>query len=444
MDFLTFYRSVWNVEYIVQIIVAEALCCLSFKRRRHFVLRAVLSVLCCTGIYILFRLSDKLLIMYDLPGSTSVIKFILMFFITVPALKICFDESLWSILFVAAAAESMQHIGHELSMIFVHASVVEISSLYFFVVQPVVYILAYAALFFLFIRKIRLKEFTNIKNRQMILVIVVCVIVCFCFAWYEGSPIGYAEKIFFALEIVSFCFILLSYQFSFLDNSIAERKNEELERLLAASKREYKLIDEKREIINIKCHDIKKQLRQYGEKLKIDDDSLQEMLGAVNIYDSSICTGNDALDVILLDKSLVCERYNITFGVIVDGAACSFFTPTDMYSLFGNILDNAIEAVTKLSKPEKAVIKLNVRRENRMLIIHCENYFEEPLRFDDGLPVTTKGSRDYHGFGMKSIRLTAEKYGGTMSVSTYGDVFAVNVFIPLAQRSTGDAFAAAG
>lgn len=55
-------------------------------------------------------------------------------------------------------------------------------------------------------------------------------------------------------------------------------------------------------------------------------------------------TGNDALDAILSEKGLACEQGGIAFRCMADGAAVGFMAPTDIYSLFGNALDNAIEA----------------------------------------------------------------------------------------------------
>lgn len=53
---------------------------------------------------------------------------------------------------------------------------------------------------------------------------------------------------------------------------------------------------------------------------------------------------------------------------------------------------------------------------------------------EDGFPVTTKGSADYHGFGVRSMAQTAEKYGGNVSVTAKGGVFALNIVIPVPEN----------
>lgn len=65
------------------------------------------------------------------------------------------------------------------------------------------------------------------------------------------------------------------------------------------------------------------------------------------------------------------------------------------------------------------------------LVIQCGNYCEEQLEFQDGLPVSTKGDGAYHGYGVKSIRYAAEKYGGTMTIHNRDRWFELNIVIPI-------------
>ena len=85
-------------------------------------------------------------------------------------------------------------------------------------------------------------------------------------------------------------------------------------------------------IINAKCHDLKHQIMMLE---KIDDKEarkayISELENAVAIYDTSAETGNDALDIIISEKSLLCERDNIAFSYLVDGAKLSFISSTDI------------------------------------------------------------------------------------------------------------------
>ena len=148
-------------------------------------------------------------------------------------------------------------------------------------------------------------------------------------------------------------------------------------------------------------------------------------------YNSRFKTENAALDVILSRKSFVCHERHIHFTVMADGKALNFMREADIYSLFGNILDNAIEAAGKLENSEQKVIKLSVEREGYFVSIHEENYFSEKLEFEDGLPKTTKPETVYHGFGMKSIRMLAGQYDGSVKIAVEGNRFILDILFPV-------------
>ena len=104
---------------------------------------------------------------------------------------------------------------------------------------------------------------------------------------------------------------------------------------------------------------------------------------------------------------------------------------SDVYSLFGNALDNAIEAVIKLQDKEKRVIGLKVRSAGELISVTLKNFYEGELLLDEeGFPDTTKEDKDYHGYGMKSIRMIVEKYDGDVSILTKEGVFYLNILLP--------------
>ena len=150
------------------------------------------------------------------------------------------------------------------------------------------------------------------------------------------------------------------------------------------------------------------------------------------IYDSIVKTGNEVLDTVLTEKSLLCEKEHITMTCVADGSKLGFMDAVDLYTIFGNALDNAIESALTIPDPERRVIAVTVYTRSSLLLIQLENYYEGSLTFADGLPVTTKEHNGYHGYGMKSIRFTAEKYGGVVTVNTADNLFILRISIPMA------------
>ena len=95
------------------------------------------------------------------------------------------------------------------------------------------------------------------------------------------------------------------------------------------------------------------------------------------------------------------------------------------------MFSNAIEAVEKVSDKSRRLIDFTVRRIGDMLIIQIENYFDGQIRFKDGLPLTSSADRVNHGYGMKSMKMLTQKYGGEMSVSADCDVYRLKIMLPV-------------
>ena len=157
-------------------------------------------------------------------------------------------------------------------------------------------------------------------------------------------------------------------------------------------------------------------------------EAAEDLKKSISIYDTRANTGNKILDVLLTEKSLYCEQNGITFSCMADGAKLDFMTEGDLYCLFGNIIDNAID------ERERRVVNFVVKSKNDMLVVQTENYFAGELVFKDGLPQTTKGDKNYHGFGMRSIRMIVNKYGGALSAKAENGVFYLNIIFSPEKR----------
>ena len=195
---------------------------------------------------------------------------------------------------------------------------------------------------------------------------------------------------------------------------------------------QYKLSKENIELINIKCHDLKHQLNALRKNPS--DKNIEEIEQAIMIYDSVVKTGNDVLDVILTEKSLLCEKNKIVLTCMVDGKSLDFMDNSDIYSLFGNALSNAIEAVMNLSDTDRRTISLNVSTSFNILSIHVENFFDTKLKFENGLPITNR-DKNYHGYGMKSMDMIAKKYQGALQVSINNDKFSLDIVLPVPEHN---------
>lgn len=195
--------------------------------------------------------------------------------------------------------------------------------------------------------------------------------------------------------------------------------------------REKEMVEKNINYINMKCHDLRKELRKLKNKkdsLKDEDFSLLEE--SLNFYDSSVNTGNVDIDALIQDKLIYCKSAGIEFTSLVDGGAFEDILPSDVYFMLSNILDNAIEAVEQVEKQENRIVSFTASKKQGVLVIEQSNYYKGKIELNnDGSIKTTKGNPKYHGYGSKSINYIVKKYDGKMSIETIDNIFKLKIVI---------------
>lgn len=211
-----------------------------------------------------------------------------------------------------------------------------------------------------------------------------------------------------------------------------QKEKEMIQVLQKEKEQQYLLSKENVDLINQKCHDLKRQIRAlqmvHGEER---ERLFKETEEAVQFYDAHIKTGNDVLDTILTEKSFVCARQGIRFSCNIHAEKMDMIDVIDFYTLISNGLDNAIECVSKYENNEKKVINVAVLERGSMLHIFIDNYFDGELEFRNGFPVTSKEDKGYHGYGVKSMQMIAKKYSGDIRISVQNHTFSLQIMLPV-------------
>lgn len=225
-----------------------------------------------------------------------------------------------------------------------------------------------------------------------------------------------------------FALLILILEFNVLKKRDLEQELAITRRLLEEERRQYQKEKDVVEVINVKCHDLKHQLQNIGQTMP--ESEKEQIAQAVKQYDSRVRTGNHALDVVLTMKRMICEGADIEFSCMVNGTLLSFMEETDIYSLFGNLLDNAIEEVKDVDGDHR-VVSLSVKCEKQFVMIHEENFLHKQPKLVDGIPQTTKPDVMNHGFGIRSMQMVSEKYNGHLMISIENGVFQLDIMLPL-------------
>ncbi len=208
---------------------------------------------------------------------------------------------------------------------------------------------------------------------------------------------------------------------------------EAMESLFNRQYEQYRQFDANNKAIHQVYHDLKHQI-EFIRNEKSDkkrESYLREMEKVVTMYEAEVKTGNSILDTFLTSKSLRCAEENIVMTCFADAHDLGFMDMMDICSLFGNAIDNAIECVEQIEDRSMRLIKLTVRTQNRFLLIRVENCTNKAVDLRDGIPATTKKNKESHGYGIKSIRKAAEKYGGCLTLEQQDGWFIMTVLIPL-------------
>lgn len=182
--------------------------------------------------------------------------------------------------------------------------------------------------------------------------------------------------------------------------------------------------------LQVKCHDLKHQIAAIRSRVgKASFDKYMDRLeDSINEYGTVVDCGNETVNVVLTEKNILCSTCGVKFSYIIDGHLFDFMTEMEIYSLFGNALDNALESCVKVEDKEQRVIALRAMAHGDIIVLHVENSCQEEPDIVDGMPVTTKQGAG-HGFGLRSIQSIAEKYAGVASVQMENHIFKLTVLM---------------
>lgn len=268
--------------------------------------------------------------------------------------------------------------------------------------------------------------------RQMFSLVILMVSTFTCQHIFEESE---GLRYYAAMLDFLICILIMTNQYSLCRVSLETKEKAILTQMRSDSARFYSVSKELIETINRKSHDMKHVLNALehadsDERQQFIDDTRNE----IETYQHVVRTDYEDLNTILAEKSLYCENRGIHLNCVVGDVPDNVFSALDLYVLLGNAIDNAVECVSGLADEKKHVITVNVGCTEAFISIQINNYYEGDLKMQDGFPVTSKSGKYYHGFGLKSIRSIAVKYGGDISIDTGNGIFSLQIMIPFLRK----------
>ncbi|MCC3867216.1 sensor histidine kinase [Terrisporobacter mayombei] len=199
----------------------------------------------------------------------------------------------------------------------------------------------------------------------------------------------------------------------------------------------YLNIKESQEKVKRLYHDINNHMtniKLIQNKSSNVDEYINSINNEIKDFENIYNTGNVILDIILSEKSKLCNMKNIDFLCNMDFSECDFLHMIDVSSIFSNLLDNAIEACDKIENNEnKKYISIRGTIVKSYYIIKCENSKVNKVIIKNNKIISSKKDKYFHGIGIESIKSSLKKYDGELEIENEENKFISTIYIPLKQ-----------
>ncbi len=426
--------------FLAELLTAEGMLVSASKRRPYF------WVFLISGIVLLVAVVFAVCCFMTLCNGNAIagaVGYFLVFLCTLVILRVCFEVPFKVLLFFGTGAYAFQNLCYRLASVLEITGVVGMLGNYIgygwadFAVHLGLFLVSAVLFWFLFVRKVRRQGMENLYSWNVLLLSLVTLIITIVLCSVTNSYWWMSPQ----LSLVNYCSaivgngFILWIQSGMLERVALKSDIETVRNLWQQDKRQYEIARETIDLINIKCHDMKHKIRALNAGSGLSTEETAEIEKCISIYDAKVSTGCEPIDVLLTEKELICNAAGIRLSCMVDGKPLGYIRDYDLYSLFGNLLSNAIEAVRGIQDEDRRCIDLTVRNCGGITVINCSNYYEGELRLENGIPATSKRDIANHGFGMKSMAMLAQKYGGQLDFSYDGGVFTVNLAFPVKEKA---------
>ena len=420
-------QSSWILEYITDVIVLiiEIVSCYSFfdifaiKRKRNKS-QVVLSVL---TLIVLSRLCIHFLKKY------TIIKMLLMIVMIILAMWFLYEISFIKTLILVFFIESIITITDYIVIMILAKIYGDITTLggASSLIGRLILILSRLILFaiLIVISRISSKKRNNVtadmSNKEWIQFLIFPIFtICAVMLMVNSVMKSYHSDIVPVYYIIAIGLIVLNLVVFHLISEILEhsRKMKEAQILRQQSIGQVELYNSMRENYNIqrqRTHEYKNQIVCMDMLMKKKDYSkLEDYIG--NISDKldaqldMVDTNNDVVNAILNAKYYEAIKNDVLFVLKINDLSDIKVSDEDIVTILSNLLDNAIEAA-KQCDVGKRTVKIKLLSEDDVLSIAVTNaYKTEPMLTEDGYIRTTKNNKEEHGWGIRNIVATLEKY----------------------------------
>lgn len=264
----------------------------------------------------------------------------------------------------------------------------------------------------------------------IVIVMVEWALLCVCM---EIGGSGYEIKDLLLNIVLIMCVALMLICIT-LFFTYQQVKNESLlqQELHGYSKKQYQEMKELYENNSRWVHDVKHELVFVETCLEENNlsgarESIQGYLQNIKKREKKVWSGFAFLDFMLNYKKAEMDKKNIKFMLDIEVQQINL-SEEDFVIMLGNLLDNAIEAVSKCEE-DKRYINLKIHNLNELLLLDIENSSTEIPKIKKNAFVSSKNEQGLHGWGLKSVKQIVESNHGEIQFQYNEELFKVKILI---------------
>lgn len=370
----------------------------------------------CIGGF-LFMIGSAINILFR---NNGVINMISTCFINILFAYICFSTSLYKSSFYSALL-GIINCAIEVSVVFLSSFLTErifydYNSNFILMTFQAITIKSLYFLAILILIKVIHPEENHSTFPLVFLIYPICAAICQAIFWHICSLPDTDYHVQFLLSLASVCifastillFVTYSHQLKATSQSLQMKS--ELTRL-QTEQSYYQILEQQNQQLMMYAHDAKKHLAAI--QALNDDPQIGSYVTALSQqladYSRNCHSGNKLLDVIIHKYVVDCKMRGIQFEYDVKVCSLSQLDDIDLVAILGNLMDNAVAAAEDSS--EKTV-SLNTVHRNSYSVIILTNSCDTPPKQSGSRLISTKSDTQAHGFGLKSVKKTIQKYQG--------------------------------
>ena len=224
-----------------------------------------------------------------------------------------------------------------------------------------------------------------------------------------------------------------------IKNILSDRQSRELQSFMYMQKQQYDYQLQQSVAVRRFKHDLVNHIgvvRELLNEKKIEEakEYIDTIWNIQDVFDLKIHTGDSFLDIIVNYYSYLAIKENIEFAVwgkLTERMPLEMF---DITTLMGNILQNAFEAAIKADVPR---IRVELVEHKEEIFVVVSNSVAKRVNTKADFFMTSKEDKENHGFGLKNIAATVEKYHGECYMESILEnrevLFQISIAIPTAK-----------